>query len=119
MSDMGGKNQRNAESYFNEFYRRADRVTKMLEFKANKMYYQQLERESETRQKHLAKQNEVLHDYVCELEKEFERIMEEIHSLEGKKEQMLVKLQGLLEPQGGQSSSYFRTLVGSTGNRPT
>jgi len=115
MADMGSKKGHGhamggqAEKLYEQFYRRADRVAKMLEFKANKMYYQYVERESDARQKRLSKQNEVLHDYVCELEKEFEKIMGEIHSLEGKKEVMLDKLQGLLEPQGNKAKSQTRS----------
>merc|ERR1712217_1010540 len=105
MADLGGKGQLGAKEQYLEFYKRADKVTKLLEFKANSMYYQQLESESERRQQHLARQNDVLHDYVCELEKEFEKIMGEIHSLEGKKGAMLAKLQGLLEPSAESRSS--------------
>lgn len=80
-----------------EFFRHADEVVKMLEFKANKKYYQYLQIESEQRQELLRSQNEVLHDYVCELETEFTKVMELIHKNRAKKEVMLTKLAGLLD----------------------
>eukprot|EP00931_Biecheleriopsis_adriatica_P003779 TRINITY_DN105539_c0_g1_i1.p1 TRINITY_DN105539_c0_g1~~TRINITY_DN105539_c0_g1_i1.p1 ORF type:complete len:1627 (-),score=332.39 TRINITY_DN105539_c0_g1_i1:145-4959(-) len=79
------------------FYRRVDEVLKICENKANRKYYQYLQHESEHRREMLGDQNEVLHDYVCELEKEFMQISETIHSYQTKKELMLTKLAGLLD----------------------
>jgi len=80
-----------------KFYINVDQVLKILEHKANRKYYQSLQMESEHRQDQLRKQNEVLHDYVCELEGEFGMIMNGIHRYKSKKELMLTKLAGLLD----------------------
>merc|ERR1712232_598777 len=61
------------------FYENANEVLNILEFKARKKYYECLEKESQIRQEQLQKQNDVLHDYVWELEREFTKVMEEIH----------------------------------------
>mmetsp|Transcript_78496 Transcript_78496/g.138221 ORF Transcript_78496/g.138221 Transcript_78496/m.138221 type:complete len:1600 (-) Transcript_78496:20-4819(-) len=79
------------------FYRRIDEVLKILESKSSKMYYQYLQLESLHRQEQLRNQNTVLHDYVCELEKEFTAISGKIHEYRTKKELMLTKLAGLLD----------------------
>jgi len=100
MQDMGSKGQASSGSGgkpLQEFYRQAGEVLKLLEYKANKKYYTYLRMESEQRQELLRKQNDVMHDYVCELEKEFTKIMESIHSYRSKKEVMLTKLAGLLD----------------------
>jgi len=81
------------------FYENADQVLQILEFKARKKYYEQLEKESQVRQERLQRQNEVLHDYVWELEQEFTKVMESIHSYKAKKDSMLTKLAGLLDKQ--------------------
>jgi len=96
MQDMI-KNKSREQKPLQEFYRHADQVLKLLEYKANKKYYQYLQIESERRQDLLRKQNDVLHDYVCELETEFSRVMELIHKNRAKKELMLRKLAGLLD----------------------
>ncbi|CAJ1345044.1 unnamed protein product [Effrenium voratum] len=80
-----------------KFYRRLDQVLRILENKAYRRYFQNLQLESEQRQQLLLQQNEVLHDYVCELEKEFSDISETIHNYKTKKELMLKKLAGLLD----------------------
>jgi len=82
-----------------EFNKHADEVLKILEYKAQKKYYAALKVESEQRQGQLDKQNQVLHDYVCELEGEFTKIMERIHSLKSKKSVMMQKLAVLLDEE--------------------
>ena len=79
------------------FYRRLDQVLRILENKAYKRYFQNLQVESEQRQLFFQQQNEVLHDYVCELEQEFSKISGTIHNYRTKKELMLTKLAGLLD----------------------
>merc|ERR1712137_235906 len=97
-SDMQARSQRRDRS-LNEFYVNAHQVLLSLENKANKRYYDSLEKESNHRMKQLNKQNEVLHDYVCQLEDEFSKIMEKIHEYKGKKEEMLAKLGGLIDDE--------------------
>lgn len=97
MQDVVKNKQSREQKPLQEFYRHADEVLKMLEYKANKKYYQYLQIESEQRQELLRSQNEVLHDYVCELETEFSKVMELIHKNRAKKEVMLTKLAGLLD----------------------
>lgn len=80
-----------------KFYNRMHEVLKICENKANKKYFQHLRSESNDRQDQLRSQNEVLHDYVCELEKEFSKNSEEIQNYRNGKEQMLRKLAGLLD----------------------
>lgn len=80
-----------------KFYRRLDQVLKILENKSYRKYYQNLLAESVQRQQHFQQQNEVLHDYVCELEKEFADISDAIYNYRSKKELMLTKLAGLLD----------------------
>jgi len=98
MQDLSMKNQKGTDlKPINDFYLNADVVCKLLEFKANKKYYQALQLESQQRQEHLKKQNEVLHEYACELEEEFTRIMQHIHNYRSKKQDMLTKLASLLD----------------------
>eukprot|EP00928_Gymnodinium_smaydae_P005980 TRINITY_DN12077_c0_g3_i1.p1 TRINITY_DN12077_c0_g3~~TRINITY_DN12077_c0_g3_i1.p1 ORF type:complete len:1726 (-),score=379.63 TRINITY_DN12077_c0_g3_i1:166-5343(-) len=78
------------------FYEQADRVLDLLEFKARRKYYNCLQQESESRQDMLRRQNDVMYDYVSELEREFTRVMGSIHSLKAKKHSMLTKLAGIL-----------------------
>ncbi|CAE7620557.1 TBB [Symbiodinium pilosum] len=80
-----------------KFYRRLDQVLKILENKSYRKYYQNLLAESQQRQQLFQQQNEVLHDYVCELEKEFADISDAIYNYRSKKELMLTKLAGLLD----------------------
>ncbi|CAE7205854.1 TBB [Symbiodinium natans] len=80
-----------------KFYRRLDQVLKILENKSYRKYYQNLLAESVQRQQLFQQQNEVLHDYVCELEKEFADISDAIYNYRSKKELMLTKLAGLLD----------------------
>jgi len=80
-----------------KFYRRLDQVLKILENKSYRRYYQNLLTESVSRQQLFQQQNEVLHDYVCELEKEFAHISDAIYNYRSKKELMLTKLAGLLD----------------------
>jgi len=56
------------ERSLKEFYVNAHQVLLTLENKANKRYYDSLEKESHHRMKQFNKQNEVLHDYVCQLD---------------------------------------------------
>ena len=79
------------------FYRRLDQVLRILENKAYKRYFQNLQQESEQRQLLFQQQNEVLHDYVCELEQEFSSLSGDVHNYRSKKELMLTKLAGLLD----------------------
>eukprot|EP00439_Symbiodinium_sp_Y106_P000159 s5502_g1.t1 len=69
-----------------KFYRRLDQVLKILENKSYRKYYQNLLAESVQRQQHFQQQNEVLHDYVCELEKEFADISDAIYNYRSKKD---------------------------------
>jgi len=98
MQEMGTKAQSGAkEKTLKEFYDHANKVLQILEYKACKRYYHSLRDESVQKQEMLKKQNEVLHDYACELEKEFTTIMEGIHSFSAKKKMMLMKLGGVLD----------------------
>lgn len=45
------------------------------------------------------KQNDILHDYACELEAEFADIMQKIHVFKAKKDMMIGKLAGVLDKQ--------------------
>merc|ERR1712232_1198436 len=81
------------------FYENANEVLQILEFKARKKYYECLEKESLQKQEQLQRQNDVLHDYVWEHEREFTKVMESIHSYKAKKDSMLTKLAGLLDKQ--------------------
>ena len=85
-----------------KFYERLDKVLQILENKASTHYFQYLERESEQRQDLIEKQNEVLHDYVCELEHEFSELSGAISSYQTKKDMMLAKLSGVLDPEYSQ-----------------
>eukprot|EP00435_Cladocopium_sp_Y103_P043473 s1016_g12.t1 len=82
-----------------KFYERLDKVLQILENKASTHYFQYLERESEQRQDLIEKQNEVLHDYVCELEHEFCELTGAVSSYQTKKDMMLAKLSGVLDPE--------------------
>ena len=85
-----------------KFYERLDKVLQILENKASTHYFQYLERESEQRQDLIEKQNEVLHDYVCELEHEFCELSGAISSYQTKKDMMLAKFSGVLDPEYSQ-----------------
>merc|ERR1719215_2318535 len=78
------------------FWEQADRGLDLLEFKARRKYYNCLQLESEQRQDMLRRQNDVMYDYVYELERDFTRVMGSIHSLKAKKHSMLTKLAGIL-----------------------
>merc|ERR1712032_1563205 len=98
MQDLSMKNQKGTDlKPINDFYLNADVVCKMLEFKANKRYYTSLQTESQQRQEHFKKQNDVLHEYGCELEDEFTKIMKQIHNYRSRKQNMLTQLAGLLD----------------------
>ena len=79
------------------FYRRLDQVLRILENKARRSHFQNLLLESEQRQHLVEQQNEVLHDYVCELEREFSALSGTIHTYKHKKELMLSTFAGLLD----------------------
>lgn len=81
------------------FYRRLDQVVRILENKAFKRYFQNLQTESEQRQHFFQQQNEVLHDYVCELEGEFSDLSGKIHDYRTKKKEMIKQLASLIDPQ--------------------
>ena len=81
------------------FYRRLDQVVRILENKAFKRYFQNLQTESEQRQLFFQQQNEVLHDYVCELENEFSQLSGTIHNYRTKKKEMIKQLAGLIDPE--------------------
>ena len=81
------------------FYRRLDQVVRILENKAYKRYFQNLQTESEQRQQFFQQQNEVLHDYVCELENEFSDLSGTIHNYRTKKTEMIKQLAGLIDPE--------------------
>ena len=85
-----------------KFYERLDKVLQILENKASTHYFQYLERESEQRQDLIEKQNEVLHDYVCELEHEFCELSGAVSSYQTKKDMMLAKFSGVLDPEYSQ-----------------
>ena len=82
-----------------KFYQRLDKVLQVLENKASTHYFQDLQRESEQRQDLIERQNEVLHDYVCELEHEFCELSGAITGYQAKKDVMLAKLSCLLDPE--------------------
>ncbi|CAK0861216.1 unnamed protein product [Prorocentrum cordatum] len=79
-----------------KFRARAQTVLRILEFKAHKKYYHALLKESERRQRQLQSQNEVLHEYACELEEEFRKLMQKKSDLSATKKGLLTKLAGLL-----------------------
>lgn len=85
-----------------KFYERLDKVLQILENKAGTHYFKYLERECEQRQDLIEKQNEVLHDYVCELEHEFCELSGAISSYQTRKDTMLAKLSGVLDPEYSQ-----------------
>lgn len=72
-------------------------VLKVLEYKAKKMYYDYLKKESEEHVHRLDLQNQYLHEYVWELETDFGKIMSEIHNLKSKKDSLLRSLAGVLD----------------------
>jgi len=94
---VGGSHAKHEKKPLVEFHKQADKVLQLLEYKARKKYYDELKKESENRQDELKRQNEVLHDYVWELEKEFTKVMGHIHRFKVKKEHMLAILAGLLD----------------------
>jgi len=72
-----------------EFYERSGKVLRILEHKAMKKYYDSLKAESEERQDELRKQNAILYEYVCELEEEFEKVIEQTAAYRERKTGML------------------------------
>merc|ERR1712232_188274 len=91
--DSGGRDKKPLTVFRDQ----ANQVLNLLEYKSRKKYYQCLQQESESRREQFNKQNEVLFDYATELEREFTRVMDSIHSLKDKKQSMLTKLAGLLD----------------------
>lgn len=83
---------------FLRFYKRLDMILQILENKASTQYFQHVQRESEQRQDLIEQQNEILHEYVCELESEFSKLSSTINTCQGKKALILSKLSGLLDP---------------------
>ena len=83
---------------FLRFYQRLDRILQILENKASTQYFQHVQRESEQRQDLIEQQNEILREYVCELESEFSKLSSTINTCQGKKALILSKLSGLLDP---------------------
>mmetsp|Transcript_22037 Transcript_22037/g.48940 ORF Transcript_22037/g.48940 Transcript_22037/m.48940 type:complete len:1773 (+) Transcript_22037:56-5374(+) len=104
-----GQSMANRDNY--TFMMHASDILESLEFKAKQRYYKMLEEESNNRQQHLHAQNEVLYDYVCELEEEFKKIMGSIHSYKDKKRMMLSKLGDLLGTDAPGSSSRAPALT--------
>eukprot|EP00438_Fugacium_kawagutii_P036755 Skav205311 [mRNA] locus=scaffold3444:122952:123763:+ [translate_table: standard] len=84
------------------FYGRLDKVLKILKNKAGTRYFQHLQRASEQRQDLIDQQNEVLHDYVCELEHEFSEVSKKIATNEEKKDFILSNLSVILDPKYSQ-----------------
>lgn len=97
-----GKLKRKKREKLLAFYDRLDKVLKILENKAGTRYFQQLQRASEQRQDLIVQQNEVLHDYVCELEHEFSEMSKKIATHEAKKEFILSNLSVILDPKYSQ-----------------
>jgi len=83
----------------NSFYRLVIDILAILECKAKQKWYRCLQEESQARLEMFKKQNEILHDYACELEAEFADIMQKIHVFKAKKDMMIMKLAGLLDKQ--------------------
>merc|ERR1719482_706726 len=81
----------------NSFYRLVTDILSILECKAKQKWYKELQEESKRRLEMFRKQNEILHDYACELEGEFADIMQKIQVFKAKKDMMIVKLSGLLD----------------------
>merc|ERR1712232_269829 len=79
-----------------QFHRNISDILQILECKAKTKYFEMLEIQSLEFQKTYETQNVVLHEYVCELEDEFKKIMEKIHTDRAKRNIMLKKLDGLL-----------------------
>jgi hypothetical protein len=78
------------------FHRNMSDILQILEHKAKTKYFEYLELQSLEYQRTYESQNVVLHEYVCELEDEFKKIMEKIHTDRAKRNIMLKKLDGLL-----------------------
>lgn len=100
MQDMNKNQRQRSGDVLMTFYGHASDVLSELEFKAKRKYYERLKVESSERYKMFESQNQVLHDYACELEVEFTRIMENIHKYRHKKDVMRTKLAGLLDKEG-------------------
>lgn len=83
----------------NSFYRLVIDILAILECKAKQKWYKCLQEESQQRLDMFKNQNEILHDYACELEAEFADIMEKIHRFKAKKNMMIETLSGLLDKQ--------------------
>lgn len=83
----------------NSFYRLVIDILAILECKAKQKWYRCLQEESQQRLGMFKKQNEILHDYACELEGEFADIMQKIQVFKAKKEQLIMRLSGLLDKQ--------------------
>jgi len=96
MAGKGGSAQAGSNKENDNFAVHASDILESLEFKAKEKYYKMLEKESQDRKQYLQQQNEVLYDYVCELEEEFKKIMGSIHNYKAKKRMMLNKLSDLL-----------------------
>jgi len=101
MQDLNkAAHRQSGQNVLMSFYGHASDVLSELEFKAKRKYFERLRVESSERYKMFQSQNEVLHDYACELEIEFTRIMENIHKYRNKKDVMRTKLAGLLDKEG-------------------
>lgn len=83
----------------NNFYIEASHILSILECKALQKWYRCLQEESELRLTMFRNQNNILHDYACELEANFADIMQKIHVFKAKKDMMITKLSGLLDKQ--------------------
>lgn len=81
----------------NNFYTSVLDILSILECKAKQKWYRCLQEESESRLTMFRKQNDILHDYACELEAAFSDIMQKIAVFKAKKDMMITKLSGLLD----------------------
>ena len=86
------------EAFLN-FYSLSSNVLSILEYKAKEKWFKALEEESISRLDAFRRQNDILHDYACQLESEFSSIMQKIQLFKTKKEAILGKLAGVLDKQ--------------------
>jgi hypothetical protein len=84
---------------FANFYKLSADILEILKCKAKRQWYQALVDESQSKENIFRDQNDILHEYACELEVYFSQIMGEIQQFKGKKDTMIVKLSGLLDKQ--------------------
>jgi len=117
MATRGKNTPTMKENALSSFFQEANNILTCLEHKAKKMYYIYLEKESLDRQETIQRQNEVFHDYICELETHFKKVMGSISSYNEKKKMMLEILNQLLGRDGDKDSSSVKGGKSSRGNR--